>query len=190
MTETGHQRISVQRFLALSVNMLDSYFFRANKEKARKLFKEIEAGREVRVASLGLGDDRENKILIYLRLDHSEFQGHLTFHLFRIALSRMLKDLGERLRQKDDVRMYSAENTGDLMFFIPGIVEDRDKVNFLVPVLARGEGSMMRIKLQFLNPDQFKKQSTNADQPGPRAPGEPEVSTVESDDAGQKPSTG
>ncbi len=36
--------IDINRFLTLAVNMLDSYFFKSTKEKARKLYKELERG--------------------------------------------------------------------------------------------------------------------------------------------------
>ncbi len=157
MAETQQHSINLDRFLTLSVNMLDNYFFRSAKEKARKLFKEIEGGKSVRVGSLTVGDDRNTSLSIRLTLDAMDFQGHLTFHQFRTALQMMLREIAERLRTRGDLRMFTSQNPDDMLFFLPGIVEEKGQVNMLVLGLATGETGSVRVNLKFLDPAQFRK---------------------------------
>ena len=152
----GTPTINMERFVTLSVQMLDTYFFKETKHKARKLFKDIESGRVVGVASVGVKEDKNVKIKVKLQLDHSDFQGLLTFHLFRQALDVMLKNLAARLRAKKDLNVYTSEETGEVVFNVPGLVEDRGNVNVLMMGLLAQEGQVI-IRLQFFDPEQFKK---------------------------------
>lgn len=150
--------INMERFLTLAVQMLDSYFFKEHKEKARKLFKEIDAGQVVRVGTLNLEQDRKASVALKLALDHSEYRGHLTFHRFRQGLDAMLKNIAGHIRRKQDLNVFNSEETGEVLFNIPGLVEEHGTVNILVLGLQAQPGTIV-VKLQFLDPAQFQKEA-------------------------------
>ena len=150
-------RLDMSQFLTVAVNALDSYFFRAPKEKARRLYKDIAEGDAVGVATLSFGENKEQTVRLKLSLDQSEFRGHLTFHLFQQALDMLLKNLAGRIQNKQDLNIFTSEETSEILVHIPGLVEDGGNVNVLVLGLAPVRGGAL-IKLQFLDPEQFKKQ--------------------------------
>ena len=52
MTDANKPVIGINQLLTLALNGLDSYFFKAHKDKARKLYKELADGKVVDIASL------------------------------------------------------------------------------------------------------------------------------------------
>src|SRR5690606_18127637 len=107
MTNTAAKpRIDMGQILTISVNTLVNYFFKVPREKSRRLFKEIAAGDAVGVATLTLNEDKTKSIKLKLALDHSEYKGHLTFHLFRRALELMLRNIADRLQRRADLNIF------------------------------------------------------------------------------------
>jgi hypothetical protein len=157
MAEANKPVIGVDQLLTLALNGLDTYFFRANKEKARKMYKEIADGEIVDFVSLTFKDADKTKVKLKLSLDHREFDGHLTFHLFKIALQQMLRNIANKLAKKEDLNIFTSEETREFIVHIPGVIQDREKINVLVLGIAPARQSAV-IKLQFLDADQFKKQ--------------------------------
>lgn len=157
MADANKPVIGVDQLLTLALNGLDNYFFRANKEKARKMYKEIADGETVDFVSLTFKDADKTKVKLKLALDHSEFEGHLTFHLFKIALQQMLRNIANKLANKQDLNIFTSEETREFIVHIPGIIQDREKINVLVLGIAPAKQSAV-IKLQFLDAEQFKKQ--------------------------------
>lgn len=149
--------IDINRFLTISVNMLDSYFFKSTKEKARKLYKELERGEVIKAASLNFEGNKDSRVSINLSLDHSEYRGRLTFHLFRMALDMMLKNIAGRVQRKEDLNIFTSEETGEVLFHLPGLVDDRGRLNVLVMGIVPGKRNAT-VKLQFLDPEQFRKE--------------------------------
>lgn len=159
MAQTGNQAVlNIDRLLTLSVQSLDNYFFRAPKEKARKLYKEIAGGDVVRVGALKFQEDGLEPVTVKLALDHSEYRGHLTFHIFKTALGATLKNIAERLQEKKDLNVFTSEETGEILIHLPGAIRDKNhgEINVMVvgfvPALQT-----VTIKLQFLDPDQFRR---------------------------------
>lgn len=155
MTSDGKtQALNVDQFVTFSVKALDRSFLQATKEKARKLFKAIAEGQSVEVGALTVQGDKQNPLPIKLALDHSEYKGHLTFHIFKIALDLMLNNIVTRLRAKRDLNILTNADRGELIVHLPGVVEDRGHVNMLVLGLVFAKQSAV-IKLQFIDTDQF-----------------------------------
>ncbi|MFA5494797.1 MAG: hypothetical protein WC247_08460 [Porticoccaceae bacterium] len=162
MTNTAVKpRIDMGQFLTLSVNTLHRYFFQAPREKSRRLFKEIAAGDAVGVATLTVGEDKAQAIKLKLSLDRSEYKGHLTFHLFQRALDLMLRNIADRLQRKEDLNIFTSEQTGEILIHLPGLVEDRGNLNVLVMGIAPSKTGAL-IKLLFLDSDQFRKDNPDA----------------------------
>ncbi len=98
---------------------------------------------------------------INLSLDHSEYRGRLTFHLFRMALDMMVKNIAGRIQRKEDLNIFTSEETGEVLFHLPGLVDDRGRLNVLVMGIVPGKRNAT-VKLQFLDPEQFKKEQEEA----------------------------
>lgn len=158
-------QISMEQFLTISVNMLHNYFFKSHKEKARRLYKEIARGDKVNVGNLTVGDDKANPVKLMLSLDHSEFKGHLTFHLFQQVLGAMLRGIASRLEKREELRFFTAKETGEVIVYVPGLIRQEDTLNMLVLGLQPGKQGAM-IRLQFLDTDQFRKEAEAAAEPG------------------------
>lgn len=154
-------RIDMAQFLTLSVNTLHNYFFEVPRDKSRKLYKEIAAGDAVGIATLTLGNNKEQAIKLKLGLDQSEFKGHLTFHLFQSALGMMLRNIANKIQRKEDLNIFTSDETGEILIHLPGLVEDRGHLNVLVMGIAPSKSGAL-IKLQFLDSDQFRKDNPGA----------------------------
>lgn len=156
MTQPKQISMDIGRFATISANILIGYFMKANKDVGKKRFKELEDGKTVSVGDLGTKSGDE-KLTVKLALDTSEFRGHLTFHLFHQALDALLKQLGQRLNKKEDLRLFTNQDNASGIFLVPGLVEDKGVANMLVLGMEGGP-NMVTIKLQFLDPAQFEKQ--------------------------------
>jgi hypothetical protein len=153
--------INIDQLLTLSLNALDHYFFKSHKEKARKLYKEIAAGDAVEFASLTFNDAKIPPIKVKLCLDHQEYKGHLTFHMFKSALQLMMRNIAGRLQKKKDLNIFTSKETGEVIVHLPGVIQDRENINVLVLGIAPSRQTAL-IKLQFLDSDQFKKEVAEA----------------------------
>lgn len=171
-------RIDMGQFLTISVNTLHNYFFKVPREKSRRLFKEIAAGDSVGVATLTLNEDKSKSIKLKLALDHSEYRGHLTFHLFQRVLEQMLRNIADRLQRKADLNIFTSEQTGEILIHLPGLIEDRGHLNVLVMGIAPSKSGAL-IKLQFLDAEQFRKDN-------PEARGEAVDSEPDEDEGGDE----
>jgi len=154
--------IAIDQLLTLGLNALDSYFFRAHKEKARKLYKEIAAGEVVEIATLTFKDSEQSQVKVKLALDHSQYQGHLTFHMFKLALQQTLRNIAAKLGRKEDLNLFSSPETTEVLVHLPGIIRDRNTLNVMV-LGIHPQRNVALVKLQFLDPDQFRKEVPEAE---------------------------
>lgn len=151
--------LGIDQLLTLALNGLDQYFFKAHKEKARKLYKEIADGSTTEFVSITFKGQEDKPVKFKLKLDHSEYKGHLTFHMFKLALQQMMKNIAAKLKAKQQLNVMTSE-TGEILVNLPGVIQDRDKINILVIGVEPGKSTAI-FKLQFLDADQFKKEPSN-----------------------------
>ena len=98
------------------------------------------------------------QVNLKLSLDASEFRGHLTFHLFVQALTSMLKNYSHYLPNKKKAPFFTNDQAGAGIFLVPGIIESDGQANMLVLGVETG-GDSLNLKLQFIDPEQFRKES-------------------------------
>lgn len=153
--------IDMRQFLTISVNTLRNYFFDVPRAKSRRLYKEIAAGDQVTIASLTRNSDKSTSIKLKLALDHTQFKGHLTFHLFQQVLGAMLRHIALCVQRKESLNIFTSEETGEVLVFRPGLIEDKGQLNVLALGIAPLKGGAI-IKLQFLDPDQFRRDNPEA----------------------------
>ncbi|GIX30835.1 MAG: hypothetical protein KatS3mg124_1307 [Porticoccaceae bacterium] len=149
-------QIRIEHLLALAVQGLDQALLRAPKARARRLYKELREGRTVDFGTLTASDRRFPPVRLKLALDHSQFVGFLTLPLFRQALADLLRGLATRLSRREEIRLFEAEGGGEVIAFVPGLVGDGHHLNVLVLGIVPGPSQAV-LKLQFLDPDQFRR---------------------------------
>jgi hypothetical protein len=160
--KTPKFNLNIDQLLAMALNGLDQYFFKAHKEKARKLYKELVDGKTTDFVSITFKGAEDQPVKLKLQLDYSEYKGHLTFHTFKLALEQMMKNIGGKLRAKKDLNIFTSEETGEIIVHLPGLIQDRDNINVLVLGISPSKSAAI-IKLQFLDSDQFRKDNPNAE---------------------------
>ena len=153
-------KIGNERLPNMAANLLHGYFVKANKELAKKRFKEINDGKVIALGSLE-ANDKKAQVDLNLLLDSSEFRGHLTFHLFHQALVSMLQNYTDYLPDKKKAPLFSNEEQGAAIFLVPGIVENQSVVNMLV-LGIESSAAGLHLKLQFIDPEQFRTEAAEA----------------------------
>ncbi|MCK9564063.1 MAG: hypothetical protein M0R02_15225 [Bacteroidales bacterium] len=153
--------IDMGQFLAISINTLRNYFFDVPRAKSRRLYKEIAAGDQVTIATLTRNSDKNTSIKLKLALDHTQFKGHLTFHLFQQVLGAMLRHVAGCVQRKENLNIFTSDETGEILVFRPGLIEDKGQLNVLALGIAPIKGGAL-IRLQFLDPDQFRRDNPEA----------------------------
>ena len=144
--------------MSLAANILQSAFLGKNRPVAKKQFKKIAAGEKLPVGKLGPKDSKET-IDLYLSLNDEAFRGTLTFHLFCQVLTSMLQGVAKQLQAKKEIRTFTNAQTGNVIFFIPGFVEENGRLNMLVSSLRKTAGKAT-LELLFLDPEQFRRAET------------------------------
>ena len=153
---TIQTQINIDQLLTMSLQGLDGLFFKAHKDKAKKLYKEIYDGKSVNFGSLTFKDNKLPPLKLKLALDRSEFVGHLTFHIFKFALQQTLRHLAQKLEKKADLNIFTGDDSDEIIVLTPGLVQQDEIVNVLVVGITPAHQAAV-IKLQFLDPEQFKK---------------------------------
>ena len=160
MSEPVNLKIENERLLTLAGNLLHGYFIKPNKDLGKKRFKEVADGKVIKLGALG-AQSGEHEVDLNLLLDSTEYNGHLTFHVFGQALDALLRSFHQHLKNKMNLRLFTNEKTGAGLFLIPGIVEENSVVNMLVLGIEAAEGNLS-LKLQFIDPDQFQSDDQTA----------------------------
>ena len=155
-TATGQPVLAIDQLLTMALSALDNYFFKSHKDKARKLYKQIAAGEVVEIASLTFREGQRPPVKIKLALDHSEYRGHITFHMFKLALQQTLANIAGKLNRRQDLNLFTSEESREVLVHLPGLIQDRDNVNVMVLGIVPARNSAT-VRLQFLDPEQFRK---------------------------------
>ena len=146
-----------QRFATVAVNVLHAAFIAASRAQAKRHFARVLGGGLLDVAKLKMEDGAE--VQFRVGLDHSQFRGRFGFTLFRKALEHLLNRLAERIRFKEDLNIYTAEQTGAVLFNVPSVFTAEGETNVFVLGLDKPEPGAVTLRLQFLDPEQFKAQA-------------------------------
>lgn len=155
MAATQTQSIPQDKFLTLSVNLLNKVFLEASRTDAKNLYREISEGAPVALTRVQMEDKSE--VRFDLRLDHSEFRGRLNYGSFRASLTTLIANIVEALRDKKPVKVFHAEHDRNVMIFgitAPTIEDSKANVMVLGADASEGQPSVM-LQLMYLDPDQF-----------------------------------
>jgi hypothetical protein len=159
MAQIPQQNIPTDKFLIIAVNLLHQQFVAAGRTQAKRVYRELEAGRILDMTRVKMED--ESILQFSVGLDHSEFQGKLNFGGFKASLSTLLGNLARALQQKAEVTVFSVQgNSNSVLFGITGATVEDNRANVMVLGCDVGdEVGAVTLRLMYLNPDQFTRQS-------------------------------
>ena len=145
--------ISPKELLVSIHQNLRARFFDATKTQSKQAFNELNEHKKIpliEISSPKLGD-----VVGVLSMDSSDYVGKLNYSAFRDALGSHINRCAEKLKNEEDLNIFTSEETGAMLFNIPGIVQVDDHVNILVTGIEQRKAGEIDIKLMFLHPDNF-----------------------------------
>lgn len=150
-----------ERLLLVASELLHRSFVEATRADAKRLFRDIEDGKQVGVARLELED--QSQLLIKLTLDKSEFRGKFNFRVFRQSLELLIAQIATLLQQgQKEFNSFTAES-GEMMFLIPSITRnEQGEENALVLGVGQLIPGELPLQLQFIEPSQLRPQHDDA----------------------------
>ena len=151
----GNYEVEVQprQILAAVHQHLTITFFQQEKTVAKRAYSDISSGTTIPFLEISAAEKGE--INCSLALDHSEFVGKLNFSAFRDILGAHLQLIAAKLQNEEDLNLFTNEQTGDLLFNIPGILQRDDTVNVLVTGIEQRKPGELIVKLMFLDPANY-----------------------------------
>ena len=145
------------RFLTVSGNVVYKALVEAQRADAKRLFREVSDGKRVKLMTLKMDDDTE--VRFDLQLDHSEFRGdRINFKFFRNSVAGLLSSIGQVLKDegKSEVPVFKQRGGKAMLFGVPGVTQDTGEVNVLMLAADLSEPGAVRLKLQYMDPSQFR----------------------------------
>jgi len=155
MSNTSVNLDPSQLLTAISLN-LDSQFYAASRDHSKRLYSDIEGGETM--PFLQLNTKRSGDINCNLQLDSTQYTGKLSFSKFRKAMAVMLLGIKTRIDENQPLNMLTSEQ-GDIMFNIPGVIQNKDGTNVMVCGLRQMQPGLMTIRLMFLDPVQYQAEA-------------------------------
>jgi len=146
-----------EELLTAICNNLHRHFFDVPKNEAKNRFRELENGMAVSFLTIGARDHGDVDCL--LALDHSNFVGKLNYSQFRDALATHLHRIAGKLKNHENLNIFTSKETGDIIFHIPGIIENNKSLNILVTCVEQRVAGKMTVRLMFLDPGDFSRSS-------------------------------
>jgi len=147
--------IEPRQFAALAVNALHAAFINASRAQAKRHFARVQGGAVLDLGTLSAQGGGE--VTVRVTLDHSEYRGRFGFTVFRGALEQLLRRLAEKVRFKEDVNLYTSQETGAMLFNVPSVVRGEGETNVFMLGMDRPESGSVTLRLQFLDPRQFQR---------------------------------
>lgn len=148
--------VKPETILAAVHQHVSALFFSSTKTDAKQAYNDLRSGKHLPLLEISSGD--LGSVVGVLALDCSEFVGKLNFSTFRDALASHLNRIAEKLKNEEDLNILSSEETGSMLFHIPGLVHVDDQSNVLVTAIEQSKAGELIIKLMFIDPDNYRKQ--------------------------------
>jgi len=149
------QSIPGDQFLTMAINLLHRAFVEATRTEAKKLYRDIEAGKSIALTRVEMED--KSLVRFDLSLDHSEYQGTLNFGAFKASLSTVLANLVKALQAGQKIPRFSAEGDDNNMIFgITGVTVERDVPAVMVlSVRVHPSDAVVMLRPMYLDYQQF-----------------------------------
>lgn len=153
MSNFPSHTLTTEKFLTVATNILHKAFVEGSRTSAKNVYSSIVDGKRVSLVTLKMDDDSESRVDV--TLDHSEFRGKLNFGVFKSILTHMLVQIAEFVKSEKQVPVFTDEESGNLLFGVPGIFDNKGEINALLLGADLGGQGLIHLQLQFVEPDQF-----------------------------------
>ena len=170
MNQYQNSAMEPEKFITIAVNLLHRSFIDSPRDEAKRLFAEIKAGKTIHLVRIKLEDTSE--LAVDLALDCSEYVGKLNYAAFKNVMQAMLVCIAKQVQSKAELNVFTDAETGNIIFNLPGVVEDDEHVNMLVLGAQREVPGAVTLKLQFLDVSQFIEESVEKGESADGAIGE------------------
>ena len=145
--------INLVELVNIGAKILDQMFFKAPKDKAKPVYKELKGGKQLPVGSITFQKTLESNVS--LALDYSEFVGPgFNFDVFLAALQGILMQIATQFKKKGDLNVLTSEQ-GGVLIHLPGAVKIDDQYNVMVLSFEMGDIQNILIRLMFVDPSQY-----------------------------------
>ena len=155
MAQYQSQTVPREKFLVMSVNLLYKAFLESRRTEAKNVFRDMLAGKSVHLTNVQMED--KSQVRFEIALDYSEYRGKLNFGGFRASLVQLVAQLSDALREKRDIKVFTAEHNPDVMIFGVTAVtyEDGQPCVMVLGADSTPARGAIELRLQYLDPDQF-----------------------------------
>ena len=150
------------KFITIAVNLLHKVFVDSSRDEAKRLFLKVKGGDTAHLVRIKMEDDSE--LDMKLSLDHSEFLGKLNYAAFKNVLQAMLARIAQQVQGGGELDVFTDEETGSILFNLPGMMQDGEHLNMLVLGADLAEQGAVTLKLQFLDVSQFVEETKEGGQ--------------------------
>lgn len=156
MAQSQSQSIPQAKFLLMAVNLLHRAFVEAARTDAKRVYRELDAGKPVHLATVEMED--KSTARFGLSMDHSEFRGKLNYGAFRASLATLLGNITATLKEEKEIAVFDTGESGDSKIFgVTALTVENDKPNVMVLGSETGsEEAMVLLRLMYLDPSQFE----------------------------------
>ncbi|MFT5483630.1 MAG: hypothetical protein ACI9GW_002288 [Halieaceae bacterium] len=162
MSNFQSHSMSTAKFLTVSTNILHKAFVEGSRTSAKAVFSAIFDGKRAGLITVKMEDDSESRFDV--TLDHSEFRGKLNFGIFKSVLTHMLVQISDYVKSEKEVPVFTEEESGRVLFGLPGIFENKGDVNALVLGADMTSPGTVNLMLQFVDSDQFLRAADDGEQ--------------------------
>jgi hypothetical protein len=153
MSKYQQHSLPREKFLTVANNVIFKSLLDTQRASAKNVFRAVSEGK--RVALMTIRMDEESESRFDLTLDHSEFRGKLNFGAFRSSIQALVGSVSEQLQAQKKITTFSDENTGSVLFGVPGFTQEGQNLNVLMLVADTAVAGTVLLRLQYMNPDQF-----------------------------------
>lgn len=169
MSKTQVTTLDTAKLATIAVNLLNQNLLEAERTQAKRVFRELEAGRSVGLTNLRMEDG--GVVRFDIELDATEFRGSLNFSAFRDGIQALLARLVEELRLDGPLPYFvPLDATGSRpdgalrLFAAGGFTVHEGTVNaLLLGAEPDGVEPVATLKLVYVDPDQFAQESASGD---------------------------
>ena len=141
--------LSPKLLLAAVLNNLNLHFFDSSRDQAKQFYKVLCDESPAPFMKIDTGETGD--VFCELSMDQSLYVGKLNYGKFRKSLASMMHAIKNRLEDDTPLNAMSS-NTGEILFNIPGIVQEDNQVNIMVCSFRQLGPGLATVRLLYLDP--------------------------------------
>lgn len=166
MAATQPKRMPTDKFLTLSINLLNKALLEASRTDAKALYRELSEGQVLPLTRVQMEDKSE--VRFDLTLDHSEYRGRLNFGAFRESVTLLVASIADALRAQKPVKVFTAEHDPNIVLFgVTAVTLDNQQPSVMVLGADSSSGrAVVQLQLMYLSHGQFVEQTADANLAG------------------------